>query len=128
MLRRIGAILAGLVAFGAVVLLAVVTAREAWPDYAEAEPTRAYSLVMLLTRLTVGFVATLVAGLAATKVDQGSRRSPLIFGIILLMISVVWHVGIWEQYPIWYHLGWFACILPFSVIGRRLVTSASRRA
>lgn len=120
MARRLGAILAGFLAFEAVVLVCLFAARTGWPAYAAAEPTRAYDLAMFFARLTAGSLATLAGGAVAARVDRGTRQTALLFGGTLLVISVIWHVGIWYQYPVWYHLGWFACIVPFAALGGRL--------
>ncbi|UVO54827.1 hypothetical protein [Sphingomonas sp. SUN039] len=117
MLRRTGAVLAGFLAFEAVVLLCLFAARTGWPAYAEAEPTRAYDLLMLLVRLTAGSLAAVAGGAVAARADRGSRSAALAFGTVLLVLSVVWHIRIWDQYPVWYHLGWWACIVPFAVLG-----------
>jgi hypothetical protein len=120
MKRRIAAVVAGSFACGAIIFACVLAARAAWPAYALAEPTRDYSLVMLIVRLAVGVLATFAAGASATRVEQGAGQAALDFGIIFLLISVVWHVQIWDQYPAWYHLFWLACIVPFSMLGGRL--------
>jgi hypothetical protein len=122
MIRKIGAILAGLAVFAAFEFIATSVAKVSWPAYALAAPTRAYALDMLLTRLGTGAVGTLVAGALSAKMDQNTRQTALIFGIALLLISVVWHYRIWDQYPVWYHLFWFASIVPFAALGGRLAT------
>ena len=127
MLRRIGAVLAGFAAFALVASGAVLMARAGWLAYAEAEPARAYSLTMLLVRLAAGASATFVGGWVAAKVDRGAGQATLLFGALLLAISVVWHIRIWDQYPVWYHLVWFACIVPSAVLGGKLVRKNATR-
>jgi hypothetical protein len=121
MLRWTGAVLAGFLAFEAVVLLCLFAARMGWPAYAAAEPTRAYDLVMLLVRLTTGSLATFAGGAVAAWATRGRRDAAIAFGTTLLGLSVVWHIRIWDQYPVWYHLTWWACIVPFAVFGGHLV-------
>lgn len=127
MLPRIGAILAGFAAFMLVTSAAVFAARTAWPGYAEAEPTRAYSLSMYSARLVAGSFATLVGGAIAVTVDRTAQRAALVFGGVLLVLSVMWHIRIWDQYPVWYHLCWFACIVPCAVLGGILVRRRAAR-
>ena len=126
-LRTIGAVTAGAVTFEALVLLSLFAARAGWPAYAAAEPSRAFSFTMLLVRLAVAALITLVAGAVAARVDQSTKRAALMFGLALLALSVVWHIRIWYQYPVWYHLCWLACIVPFSVLGGSLVRRAGPR-
>jgi len=120
MVRRIGAVLAGFLAFVVVVLLCLFAARASWPAYAQAEPARAYGFGMFLARLTAGSLATLAGGGVAARVDRRTNEAALLFGFVLLLISVAQHIGIWNQYPVWYHLCWFACIVPCSLLGGRL--------
>lgn len=121
MMRRAGAVLVGFLAFEAVVLLCLFAARTSWPAYAQAEPARAYDLGMLLVRLVAGALATFAGGVVAARVDRGASQAVLVFGVVLLLISVAWHIRIWAQYPVWYHLSWFGCIVPSALAGRRLV-------
>ena len=126
-LRSAGAVLAGFLVFEAVVLLCLFAARAGWPAYVQAEPTRAYTLAMLLVRLVGGSMATLAGGAMAVWADRGARQTALIFGVLLLTVSVAWHIRIWDQYPAWYHLGWFACIVVCSVAGGKLATFRASR-
>ena len=118
--------LAGFLAFEAVILIMLLAARMGWPAYADAEPTRAYSLGMFLARLAAGALATGAGGLVTARLDRGASQGALMFGVLLLLISVVWHVRIWDQYPVWYHLSWFACIVPASLMGGRVAGARSR--
>jgi hypothetical protein len=122
-LKRIGAILAGFVAWWGVVGLATLLVRAVWPAYAAAEPLRAYTLDMLLTRLTTGMVATLVAGAVVAWLSKRELKAVLWFGGVLLLLSAVHHYRIWDQYPVWYHLVYLAYLVPLTVLGARLVRS-----
>ena len=113
--------------FEALVLLSLFAARAGWHAYAAAEPSRAFSFTMLLVRLAVAALITLAAGAVAAQVDRGAQRATLMFGLVLLALSAVWHIRIWDQYPVWYHLCWLACIVPFSVLGGSLVRPAEPR-
>jgi hypothetical protein len=121
MLRRTGAVLAGFLAFEVVVLLCLFAARAGWPAYAAAEPTRAYDLSMFFARLAAGSLATFAGGSLAARLDRSGNRAALTFGIVLLLFSVARHISIWNDYPVWYHLAWWACIVPFAVLGGHLV-------
>jgi hypothetical protein len=127
MVKRIGAILAGLAAFAALELIATFVARAIWPAYALAFPTRDYTLNMLLARHATGMLCTLAAGAAAAWVDRGAKKTVLLTGILMLLIAVVWHVRIWDQYPVWYHLLLFSYLVPLTVLGGRLVNRTSKR-
>jgi hypothetical protein len=122
MLRTIGAIFAGLAAFAAFEFSAGCVARTIWPAYALAFPMRAYTLDMLLARHAVGMLCALAAGATAARIDPGAKRTVLITGILMLLIAVVWHIRIWDQYPVWYHLLLFAYLVPLAALGGKLVS------
>ena len=91
-----------------------------WPAYAAAAPTRSYDSTMLLVRQSVGVIATLAAGALASRIaEAGSRAAPIVGGLLLL-VSVPWHIHIWSQYPIWYHLVYLGYLLPLALLGERL--------
>jgi hypothetical protein len=123
MLRGVGAILAGLAVFAGLEFVAVQLAIALWPAYALAAPTRDYTLEMLLVRLSAGALGCWASGAVAARVHRGARQAALMLGVTLLAGSVVWHIKIWEQYPVWYHLSWFACIVPFAVLGGRMASN-----
>jgi hypothetical protein len=125
--RKIGAILAGLAAFAALEIFAGQLARSVWPAYAVAFPTRAYTLDMLLARQAVGMLCTLAAGAAAAWVGRGAKQTVVITGMLMLLIAVIWHVRIWEQYPVWYHLLLFAYLVPLTLLGGRLPKAAMKQ-
>ena len=120
MVRTIMAIMAGFAAFAAVAGIAALTARAGWPAYTAVEKQRAYTLGMYLMRLAVGMVATLATGATTAWVDRGAKRTVLIAGVLLLLISAVHHIRIWEQYPAWYHLFYLAYLIPLTVLGGNL--------
>lgn len=121
MLRRIGSVLSGLATFTALELILSLLARATWPAYATAFPTRAYTPDMLLARQTAGMLCTLAAGAATAWVGRGAKQVVLLTGITMLGIAVIWHIRIWDQYPVWYHLLLFAYLIPLTLLGGRLV-------
>lgn len=119
MARKGGAVVAGLLIFAVATFLASLVARSAWPAYAAAVPDRTYTLPMLLTRLIAGAAATIAAGWGTSRIAHGDRFSALWLGLVLLTISVPWHIHIWHEYPTWYHLVWFGCLIPCALLGGR---------
>jgi hypothetical protein len=120
MFRRVGSIVAGLLIFFLVSFLVGLAAHSLWPDYAAAAADRAYTFPMLLARLVTGAVATVVAGWGASKIALEHQVAALWLGVVLLAISVPWHIRIWSEYPVWYHLVWLACLIPCALLGGRL--------
>ncbi len=120
MMRNFTAIVAGLATFTVVEVIASQIARTMWPAYALAFPTRAYTLDMLLARQAAGMLCAISAGAVAAQVSKGNKRSVLLTGLLMLLIAVVWHIRIWDQYPVWYHLLLFAYLVPLVVLGGRI--------
>lgn len=57
-LRFVVALVAGCVTAVAIAVGATLVTRILWPEYAAAEPMKAYSLSMLFARLAVGVLST----------------------------------------------------------------------
>ena len=119
-MRTIGHVVAGLACFAVVSGLLSLLVAHTWPAYAAAYPHRAYSLPMLIARLAAGVVATFCAAGLTAALAQHRQQAALWLGIALLAISLPWHARIWDQYPVWYHLFWFACLMPSALLGERL--------
>ena len=112
---------------GVVTFIAVggagLAALKVWPAYAHAAPHKAYTVAMLFARLTNALIACLAAGTAAARV---ARAAPWVAGIVILSGSLYIHVVlVWADYPAWYHLVYFAFIVPANVLAG--IASAHRR-
>ncbi len=127
-----------LVGFAAWVMIAgfgFLLLRTTWPSYAAAEPTKSYTLAMLISRLMVGVVCTLAAGAVAAMVAKGSRAASLLLGIVLLLLSAPvhlpielgLHVSVWADYPAWYHFTYLLPLTPLTVLGGMLATVNFRK-
>jgi hypothetical protein len=125
-LRTIGAIVAGAVAWEAVVLLATLAGRLVWPAYAAVETRRSFALDMLLSRLAVGALATLVFGVVVAWVARSDRRMIRVILALWLTYSVVDHYLVWDQFPVWYHLVYLVYIVPLVLLGEKLAQRARR--
>jgi hypothetical protein len=63
-----------------------------------------------------GFIAAVVAG--------ENRRSPLILGIILLIVGIAVQVHLWNVFPIWFHLIFWLMLIPLTILGGRMKQTA----
>jgi hypothetical protein len=100
-LRTIGGIVAGLVAWTAVATVLNLALRLAWPEYQAVEKAMAFTLGMMLARLALGALCTLSAGFAAALL---SRKAVIWVAGLLLVIFVPVHYSLWDRFPAWYHL------------------------
>ena len=101
--------------------------RVAWPDYALAEPEKAYTLMMLLVRLVI-FSAMIAATAGVATIVAGDRRVAWIVGGLILALSLPPHLYpgyVWDDYPAWYHLVYLFSILPIAVCSGRWVRRVS---
>jgi hypothetical protein len=106
----------------AIGLTAAVVARRLWPAYAAADPSRAYTLVMLVSRLTAAACITCLAAVVATRVAHDDERAAWWLGVLFLSISLPHHVfNVWAQYPVWYHLVYLGYLVPVAGLTGRLV-------
>jgi hypothetical protein len=121
MTRSILAVLTGLAVFTALELALAQTAKAVWPAYAAAAPTWAFTLDMLIARQIAGVSIMVVAGAATTFVARGNLKTTLLFAALFLIAGVTLHVRTWAHYPVWYHLLFFAWIVPAALAGGRLV-------
>ncbi len=97
--------------------------RVVWPDYALAEPEKAFTLTMLFARLAI-FTAMIAATSAVAALVAGERRVAWIAGGLILALSIPPHLYpgyVWEDYPAWYHFVYLLSILPIAVYSGRLV-------
>jgi hypothetical protein len=125
-IRAICAVVAGAVAWEAVVMLATLAGRFVWPAYAFVERQRAFALDMLFSRLAVGAVATLAFGAVVTWVARGDKRVIRLIIALWLLYSVVDHIIVWDQFPVWYHVLYLAYVVPFAVLGGKLFSAGVR--
>jgi len=125
-LRRIAGLAAGCVAAVAIALAATLAARTLWPEYAAAEPEKAYTLVMLVARLTVGALCTSGAACVTTLIARDNGKAAWWLGGIFLAISLPIHLyRVWADYPAWYHCVYLAYLVPIAGVTGRVVYRCS---
>jgi hypothetical protein len=112
-MRRAAALVAGSVTAVAIGVVAVLLARQLWPAYAAAEPTKQYSSAMLITRLLAGALCSASASFVATRIANDSAVIGWWLGGLFLAVSLPNHVWfVWADYPAWYHLVYLSYLLP----------------
>lgn len=119
-IRTIGAAVAGAITWEAVVAGATLLGRVVWPDYAAVEVQRIFTMDMLVSRLAVGALATLAFGIVIGLVTKGDAKSIRLIVLAGLLFSIVDHIIVWDQFPVWYHLLYLAYIVPVALLGCRI--------
>ncbi len=120
-LRLVAGLVLGWVTAWAIMAVGFSLLRSMWPDYALAEPEKAFTLGMLFVRLSI--FAVLMAGAAgvATLV-AGDVRAAWLAGGGILLLSLPPHLYyLWDDYPAWYHFVYLLSIVPIAAYSGRAV-------
>lgn len=80
--------------------------------------------MVIIIDLVRSAIASILAGFLAAVIARENRRSPLILGILLLVVGIAVQVSVWNVFPIWFHLIFLAMLIPMTILGGRLKTSA----
>jgi len=119
--RKIGAIVAALIAWTVVVTILNFGLRYGFPGYQAVEKAMTFTFGMMWARLAISFLATLSAGATTAWIARDRLTWPLITGVALLAIFIPVHMNIWAHFPLWYHLTFLPSLPILSVVGGRLV-------
>jgi hypothetical protein len=127
MWRTALAVVAGLVAWAAIVTLINFGLEAAIPGYREAMPTMVFTLTMKISRLVMAAVTSVLAGVVVRLVAPASRFAPWITGGIILALFLPEHIQIWPRFPVWYHLSFLVPLVPLVVLGSVLAAKLRRK-
>jgi hypothetical protein len=125
MLRLIGGIVAGLVAWAIVVTVLNLGLRYGWPAYGAVEKAMTFTLAMMIARLSESAVSSLVSGYVAGAVGR-NKWAPVLTGVVLLLPFAYFHSTIWDKFPIWYHLTFLTSLPVLSIAGGWLALRKAR--
>lgn len=79
---------------------------------------------MLLVHVVLGSVVSVISGFLAALIAGENKRAPLVLGLLLLVLALLKASMSWPYVPIWYHVIFTAILLPMTIIGGRLKTTA----
>ncbi len=89
-------------------------------SYDESVKAMTFSSLMLILLLVLSAVVSTISGFIAALISKENSKSPLILGILLLIVGVIVQMGVWEKIPLWYHLTFWILLVPMTVLGGRL--------
>ena len=115
--KAVLAVVAGLVAWIAIVAVAGLVMRSAWPAYAKVADAMTFTLPMMLARLSIGALATLAAGWVTAAIAPRPMLVRLMPGLILLVAFIPQHIALWNVFPVWYHLTFLLSLVPLTYLG-----------
>jgi len=126
MLRSIGAVILGVVAWMVAATLANMVLRALLPGYAEVEKEMSFTISMLDGRLVVGVIASLAAGATCAAVARGNSTAEVVLAALMVVIFMPIHYALWSKFPPWYHLAFLISLAPLVLAGAELVRRARR--
>jgi hypothetical protein len=123
MWRTLASIVAGLVAWAAVVTLLNFGLRAAIPGYHAAESTLQFTMAMKIGRLAEAALTSIAAGAVAGFIAPAKKWAPWAVGLIVLAMFLPVHMQLWSKFPVWYHLAFLVPLAPLVALGGALVRS-----
>jgi hypothetical protein len=120
MLKATTGILVGFVSWFVAATLANLLVRALIPTYGAAEAVMAFTLPMLLARLTVGFLSSVVAGFACSSIARQSRKAVYVLALLMLIFFLPVHYKLLANFPIWYHVVFLGTLAPLIILGGTL--------
>ena len=94
--------------------------RTVWGNYNESAKAMKFSSLMLLVPIILSAVVSLISGYVAALVAKENTKSPLILGVLLLIVGIFVQIGVWDKIPLWYHLTFWILLIPMTILGGRL--------
>ena len=135
MVRIVLGVIAGLIAW----LIAWIGSEKIlsgiWPEWFGAHQTAFQAAIehggqftadstILLMHIVLGAIVSLLSGFLAALIAGENRRAPLVLGFLLLALGLVKLVMSWPYVPIWHHVIFTAMLIPVTIFGGRLKTTA----
>lgn len=126
MVKIVLGVIAGLAAWMLLVTIGGAIMRASWPEYAAVAGSMAFTLPMLVARLTISAVALLAAASVTTLIAPQTITAAML-GTVLLVAFVPIHINLWDKFPVWYHLTFLLTLIPLSLLGGRVGVHAFPR-
>ena len=79
---------------------------------------------LLLIQIVLGSIASVLAGVLAALIAGENKRAPLVLGGLLMAFGLLKVVLSWPYVPIWYHVIFTVILIPMTIMGGKLKTTA----
>lgn len=80
------------------------------------------SVGILSGYLLRSIIASVLSGFTSAAIANDNAKTPLILGIVLLVVGILVQISAWNVLPVWYHLVFLALLIPMTVLGGKLKT------
>jgi hypothetical protein len=117
MIRKVTGVVGGLIVWFIVATIGNLLFRISWPGYAGVEIAMTFTPAMMIARLLLGALSSLCAGCAVAWITKASSGAARILGALLIVLFIPVHYGLWDKFPVWYHLIFLASLFPFTLLG-----------
>ena len=97
--------------------------RGLWADYNTSVEAMNFSPALLMVPLILSAICSIIAGFVAALIAKENSKSPLILGVLLLLVGIFVQMGVWDKIPLWYHLAFWILLIPMTVFGGKLSQS-----
>ena len=119
--KTVYGILTGLAVYAIIGSIGLYVLRICWYDYSIASKDKSYTFEMRLSRLSVGILASVFAGVLAAKVANDAGKTAWFVGAIVFCVAAYIHFfRVWHDYPVWYHFAYLVPIIPFTWLSHYL--------
>lgn len=126
-LRGAAGVAAGLCTWVVVATAGNLLLRAVWPGYAEVEVAMNFTPAMLILRLLLGAFSSLCAGFVAAWIAKSGRGAVKILAGLLFVAFVPVHYGLWERFPVWYHLVFLVSLVAATILGATCYSYSARK-
>ncbi len=92
-----------------------------WVDYNRSVEAMSFSLAMLVVPLIISAICSVISGFIAAVIAKENSKSPLILGVLLLIVGIFVQMAVWDKIPLWYHLAFWILLIPMTVLGGKLI-------
>lgn len=116
-MRVILGAMTGVAVWALVVTACDLAMRKSWVDYALVEKSLAFTLPMMMARLSESAACSLLSGFVSALVAKERIKSSLAAGMVLVALFLPVHISIGSRLPLWYHLTFFASLPVLSLAG-----------
>jgi hypothetical protein len=120
MLRKLLGVVGGFIAFFVIGTAGFFLLRVCWHDYALVEKEMKFTLAMLLSRLGISVLCSVGAGWVAMLFAKGDTTTSWWLGVLMLLLFIPIHYGLWDKFPVWYHLVFLMTLAPIIGFSGRL--------
>lgn len=94
--------------------------RSVWTSYDESVEAMTFSSSMLIVPLILSAAVSIISGFAAVLISKENSKTPLLLGVLLLVVGIFVQLSVWDKIPLWYHLMFWILLVPMTVLGGKM--------